>query len=159
MILHDNAKFDRVLGQLLDWLRGADALQAHHKTPLVKAIVGSFDDPVIAAVRTWLQQHPDRESLEAVSLALSEAERSIVWTQQAFVVELLRAAEAFGTECQQTVGSNLAKAAMSNSGLGTTLGGQAAGEGELCRQRSADHGRAPHRLYRAALLQGTCRPG
>ena len=36
VILHDNAKFDRVLGQLLDWLRGADALQAHHKTPLVR---------------------------------------------------------------------------------------------------------------------------
>jgi transcriptional regulator with XRE-family HTH domain len=131
VVMHDNAKFDRVLGKLLDWLRGADALQAHHKTPLVRAIVGNFDDSVIATVRAWLQQHPDKESLEAVSLALSEAQRSIVWTQQALVVELLHAAEAFGTECQQTVGSNLAKAAMSNTGLGTALGGQAAGEGEL----------------------------
>ena len=131
MILHDNVKFDRVFGQLLDWLRAADALQAHHKTPLVKAIVGTFDDPVIAALRMWIQQHPDRESLEAASLALSEADRSIVWTQQALVVDLLRAAEAFGTECHQTVGANLAKAARSNSTLGTTLGGQAAGEGEL----------------------------
>jgi transcriptional regulator with XRE-family HTH domain len=131
VILHDNAKFDRVLGQLLDWLTGADALQAHQKTPLVKAIVGNFDDQVVAALKTWLQQHPGRASLEAVSMALSEAARSIVWTQQALVVELLQSAESFGEECERTVGSNLFKAAMSNSGLGTTLGEQATGEGEV----------------------------
>jgi len=131
VILHDNEEFDRVLGQLLDWLSGADALQTHYRTPLVKAIVGNFDDPVVGALRAWLQQHPDRASLEAVSTALSEAQRSIVWTQQGLVVELLQAAEGFGEECLQTVGSNLSKAAISNSGLGGTLGGQATAEGEL----------------------------
>ena len=89
-------------------------------------------------------------------MALSEADRSIVWTQQAFVVELLRAAEAFGKECQQTVASNLVKAAISNSGLGTTLGGQAAGEGELLA-----HARRIMASCRSALgtafLPGTCR--
>ena len=54
--------------------------------------------------RAWLQQHPDRESLEAASMALSEAERSIVWTQQALVIELLQSAEALGEKCEQTVG-------------------------------------------------------
>ncbi len=131
VILHDNAKLDQVLGQLLDWLRGADALQAHHKTPLVKAIVGNFDDPVVAVLRAWLQQHPDLASLEAVSMALSEAHPSIVWTQEAFVVELLESADAYSTECQQTVASNLSKAAISNSGLGTTLGAQATNEGAV----------------------------
>jgi transcriptional regulator with XRE-family HTH domain len=131
VILRDNPKFDRVLGQLLAWLSGSDALQAHYKTPLVKAIVGAFDDPTIALLRTWLEQHPGKDSLEAVSMALGEAQCSIIWTQQAFIVELLKAAEAFGTDSQQTVGRNLSKAAMSNSELGTTLGGQAASEGEL----------------------------
>ncbi len=131
VILHDNAEFDRVLRQLLDWISGADALQAFFKTPLVKAIVGNFDDPVVAVLRAWLQQHPDRASLEAVSMVLSEAQRSIVWTQQSLVVELLQSAEAFGTECRQTVASNLFKAAISNSGLGTAPGGQATDESEV----------------------------
>lgn len=153
VILRDNARFDRVLGQLLDWLRGADALQAHHKTPLVKAIVGNFDDPVVAVLRAWLQQHPDTESLAAASMALSEAERSIVWIQQALVVELLQSAEAFGEECQQTVASNLFKAAISNSGLGTTLGEQAAGEADLLAQAQQIMGELPigsptRRFYR-----------
>ncbi len=153
VILHGNAKFDRVFGTLVDWLRGADPLRAHLKTPLVKAIVGNFDDQVIAALRTWLKQHPDRGSLEAASLALSEAERSIVWTQQTFVVELLEAAESFGETCQQTVGSNLKKAAMSNSGLSTTMGGQSAGEAELMSNARRIMGELPigssaRRFYR-----------
>ena len=65
VILHDHERFDQVLGKLLDWLRGADALEEYQKTPLVKAIVGNFDDPVVAGLRAWLQQHPDRASLEA----------------------------------------------------------------------------------------------
>ena len=153
VILRDNPKFERVLGQLLDWLRGADALQAGHKTPLIRAIVGNFNDPVIAAVRSWLRQHPDKESLEAVSLALSEAECSIVWTQQDLVVEIIRAAEAFGKECQRTVGLNLAKSAMSNSGLGASLDGQAASERELAtnaRKIASElpPGSAERRFYR-----------
>jgi transcriptional regulator with XRE-family HTH domain len=147
VILHDNAKFDRVLGRLVDWLRGTDPLRAHLKTPLVTGVVGIFDEPVIAALRTWLQQHPDRESLEAVSLALSEAERSVVWTQQAFVVELLEAAEAFDEACLQTVASNLYKAAISNSGLGTSLGGQAAGEAELMTNARRIMGELPIGSY------------
>ncbi len=64
-------------------------------------------------------------------MALREANRSIMWTQQAFVVELLESADAYGAECQETVSSNLFKASISNSGLATTLGGQATGEGEV----------------------------
>ncbi|WP_276969209.1 helix-turn-helix domain-containing protein [Ferrimicrobium acidiphilum] len=131
VILHDNAKFDRVLGQLLVWLTDADALQAYYRTPLVKAIVGNFDNPVVAVLRAWLQQHPDRACLEAVSMALSEAQRSIVWTEKDLIIELLRSAEGFGEECQQTVSSYLSKAAISSSGVGGILGGQATDEGQL----------------------------
>lgn len=64
-------------------------------------------------------------------MALSKAHRSIVWIQQAFVVELLESANAYSTECQQTLASNLFKAAISNSGPGARIGEQARSESEV----------------------------
>lgn len=80
--------------------------------------------------RSWCPKS-DQANLEAVSMALREAQRSGVWTQQPFVVELLQVAETFGEECRKTVGSNLSKVPIFNSGLGETVGGQAADAGEL----------------------------
>ena len=129
--LQGHSKLDRVLAQLLDWLRGVDAMESHFKTPLVKVVVGVFNDAVITVLRNWLQAHPDQKGLEVVSMCLSEAPRSIVWTQQTFVVELLQSAEAFGTDCYKTVASNLFHAAASGGRWGNPIGQEAAEDNDL----------------------------
>ena len=130
VILRDNPKLDRVLIQLLNWLSGSDARQVYERANLTRAVIGDFDDRTVSIAKAWLQLHPDKESVEAVSLFLSVADRPLVWEQPAFVGYILEIAQSFGSDCHQIVASNLFKSAITSS-KGNVLGKPVDGEHDL----------------------------
>lgn len=115
----ESEEFEEMLTSILDWLLEMYPSLAFWAPKLFGAVAISYDERVIAMLRSWMTPLPTRQQMETVARALGEADREFIWRHVDLVGELLNLANNIGEECLRTVGGSLYKSAITGSKQGT----------------------------------------
>lgn len=105
---YETAQYEDILRTVRNWVaeKTDNWISFHYRSNLFKLISAGFDRVTLKVLEEWVISS-DQLELETAASLLSEAERTFIWDNQQYVINILERAQKFGSTCYKKVFSSL----------------------------------------------------